>query len=73
MSRRFASTMLAVGLRDYSFDIEFFAMTVIKRLQSFGQIAAKALQVVNIARQIARDTILIGRSEFVDLLHGTVE
>ena len=49
MSRQFASAMLAVSLRDYSFDIEFFAMTVIKRLQSFGQIAAKALQVVNIA------------------------
>ena len=59
MSRRFASAMLAVGLRDYSFDVDLFAMSRIKGLQSFAQISPKALQVVNIAREIASNAILV--------------
>ena len=64
--------MFPMGASDDSFDVELFAMSRIKGLHSFAQIRPKVLQIVDIARQIACNAILISRREVLDPLHGAV-
>ncbi len=64
--------MLLVGAGNYGFDVEFFAVTFIKGPQTFTQVGAQALQVVDIAGQIAGDAILVGRREVLDFLHSLI-